>query len=216
MYKGVIFDLDGTLLDTIADIGNSTNLMLRGYGFPEHDKAAYKLMVGNGFRDLVKKALPEGKEDLVDEAYDKFVYYYDAHYMDETVPYPDIADLLKDLQDEGIKMGVNSNKRDDYTKALLASLFQGITFVEVVGQREGLRTKPYPDGAEVILEAMGLAKEEVVFVGDTKVDIATGKNAGLKTIGCLWGFRDEAELKEAGADYIVSDPKEIFDIISKG
>ena len=213
MYKGVIFDLDGTLIDTIADIGNSTNLMLREYGFAEHDIEAYKLMVGNGFKELVKKALPQGREDLVDEAYDKFVYHYDAHYMDETQPYSGISELRKVLQDKGIKMGVNSNKRDDYTKALLATLFKDIDFVEVVGQRDGLKAKPEPDGANIILKAMNLSKEEVIFVGDTKVDITTGKNTGLKTIGCLWGFRDEAELLGAGADYIVSKPKEIIDII---
>ncbi len=215
MLKGVIFDLDGTLIDTIADIGNSTNMMLREYGLPEHDLSTYKLMVGNGFKELVKRALPKGKEDLIDEAYDKFVYYYNLHYMDETSPYPGVLELLQDLQDKDIKMAVNSNKRDDYTKALLKSLFKDVDFIEIVGQREGLRPKPYSDGTNVILKAMNLAKEEVVFVGDTKVDIETGKNANLKTIGCLWGFRDESELKEAGADYIVREPKEIIDIIFK-
>ena len=213
MYKGVIFDLDGTLIDTIADIGNSTNLMLREYDFPTHSTKEYKLMVGNGFKELVKKALPKDKEDLINEAYEKFVYHYGAHYMDETKPYSGINELLKVLQYKGIKIGVNSNKRDDYTKALLASLFKDIDFIEVVGQRAGLKAKPEPDGANIILKAMNLSKEEVIFIGDTKVDIATGKNTGLKTIGCLWGFRDEAELLEAGADYIVSSPKEIIDII---
>ena len=216
MIKGVIFDLDGTLIDTIDDIGNSTNLMLEELGFKTYGRKDYKLMVGNGFRNLVISALPDGSsEELVDKAYDRFVYYYDLHYKDTSCPYDGIISLLKELNAKGVMIAVNSNKRDDYTKALIKQLFGDVNFIEVVGQREGVPSKPSPDGAKIILDAMNLNNEEVVFVGDTKVDIATGKNAGLKTIGVLWGFRDRQELETAGADDIVATPKEILAIVDR-
>lgn len=214
MYKGVIFDLDGTLIDTISDIGLSTNLALKELGYPEHDLDKYKIMVGNGFRVLCKRALPDGvSESVVDKAYDLFVKNYDKHYMDRSHPYDGIPKLLKELNDKGIMIGINSNKRDDYTHALIEHLFGDLSFTKIVGQLEGISPKPAPDGALMIIEEMNLTKDEVIFVGDTKVDIATGKNAGLKTIGCLWGFRDRAEFLEAGADYIVKEADEILNIV---
>lgn len=216
MLKGIIFDLDGTLIDTIDDIGLSTNLALESLGYPTYDLAEYKQMVGNGFRKLCERALPEGvSEEEVDKAYAGFVENYDKHYMDKSHPYDGIKELLRRLNEANIMIGVNSNKRDDYTHSLIKHLFSDITFKKVVGQIDGVPAKPAPDGALMILKEMGIKKEDVIFVGDTKVDIATGKNTGLKTIGCLWGFRDLKELEEAGADYIVKDPSEIFDIVTK-
>lgn len=214
MYKGVIFDLDGTLIDTITDIGNSTNLALQDLGYPTHDLDAYKIMVGNGFRKLIERALPQGADEkTIDKGYERFVYHYDKHYMEMTKPYAGIHDLLRDLMAHDIKIAVNSNKRDDYTKALMQTLFSDIDFIEVLGQKEGIDPKPAPDGAIMIMKKMELTKDDVIFVGDTKVDITTGKNANLATIGCLWGFRDEAELKAAGADHIVKEPREIASIV---
>lgn len=216
MLKGIIFDLDGTLIDTIDDIGLSTNLALEELGYQPHDLSAYKQMVGNGFRKLCERALPDDvTEDTVDKAYAAFVKYYDQHYMDRSHPYKGIKELLTKLNEAGIMIGVNSNKRDDYTHALIKHLFEGITFKKVVGQIDGVPAKPAPDGALMILNEMGIGKEEAIFVGDTKVDIATGKNSGLKTIGCLWGFRDRKELEEAGTDYIVKDADEIYSIATK-
>ncbi len=215
MIKGLIFDLDGTLLNTIKDIGDSVNAMLEDYGFKTHSIDEYRLMVGNGFNDLIYKALPSSaSENKQLEGLEKFLYYYNLNYMNSSLPYDGIVELLKELEKRGIKLGVNSNKREDYTVSLLEAYLKDIHFIKVVGQKDQPK-KPDPLGARQIIEAMGAKEEEVLYVGDSKTDMLTAKNANLRSIGVLWGFRDEKELLLNGADYIAKEPLDILKIIEE-
>lgn len=215
MIKGLIFDLDGTLLNTIKDIGDSVNAMLEDYGFKTHSIDEYRLMVGNGFNDLIYKALPSSaSENKQLEGLEKFLYYYNLNYMNSSLPYDGIVELLKELEKRGIKLGVNSNKREDYTVSLLEAYLKDIHFIKVVGQKDQPK-KPDPLGARQIIEAMGEKEEEVLYVGDSKTDMLTAKNANLRSIGVLWGFRDEKELLLSGADYIAKEPLDILKIIEE-
>ena len=215
MIKGLIFDLDGTLLNTIKDIGDSVNAMLEDYGFKTHSIDEYRLMVGNGFNDLIYKALPSSaSENKQLEGLEKFLYYYNLNYMNSSLPYDGIVELLKELEKRGIKLGVNSNKREDYTVSLLEAYLKDIHFIKVVGQKDQPK-KPDPLGARQIIEAMGAKEEEVLYVGDSKTDMMTAKNANLRSIGVLWGFRDEKELLLNGADYIAKKPLDILKIIEE-
>ena len=216
MIKGIIFDLDGTLLDTINDLGDSVNEALQDLNHPTHEIEAYKLKVGHGFRSLMVNSLPEGADDSeVDKCLASFLKHYDRLYMHKTAPYKGIEELLLNLEKRGIKLAVNSNKREDYTRNLIAHAFKDIEFVDVVGQRENQAKKPDPWGANYIIGKMGLTKDEVVYIGDSNTDIKTAINAGLSSIGVDWGFRGHKELEEAGADYIAYQAKDILDIIEK-
>lgn len=211
MIKGIIFDLDGTLIDTIEDIGNSVNSVLEDYGYPTYTMLEYKQMVGYGFMQLIKNAMPSGlKDDQYEEALAKFTYYYDKFYMDTTHPYAGIEDLLSELKAKDIKIAVNSNKRDDYTKSLINHCFATYDFVDVVGSRANIPNKPDPTTALEIASKMGFAKDEIMYVGDSETDIKTGLNAGLKTIGVAWGFRSKKQLEEAGAKIIIDQPLELL------
>ena len=216
MIKGLIFDLDGTLLNTINDIGQSVNEMLEDYGYKTHSMDEYRLMVGHGFKDLIYKALPSGTSEQKQlEGLEKFLYYYNLNYLNSSHPYEGIKELLENLQTNGFLLGVNSNKREDYTISLLDVYLKEISFKKVVGQKDQPK-KPDPLGARQIMEAMGLKEDEVVYVGDSKTDILTAKNANMTSIGVLWGFRGEKELVTSGADYLAAKPSDILDIIKRG
>ncbi len=216
MIKGLIFDLDGTLLNTINDIGQSVNEMLEDYGYKTHSMDEYRLMVGHGFKDLIYKALPSGTSEQKQlEGLEKFLYYYNLNYLNSSHPYEGIKELLENLQTSGFLLGVNSNKREDYTISLLDVYLKEISFKKVVGQKDQPK-KPDPLGARQIMEAMGLKEDEVVYVGDSKTDILTAKNANMTSIGVLWGFRGEKELVASGADYLAAKPSDILDIIKRG
>lgn len=213
-YSGVIFDLDGTLLDTITDIANSANLVPADYGHAPHDYATYKTFVGRGFMDLMHRAFPaDTPEEEFPEILEHMLCHYDRHYLDQTSPYPGIPKLLARLQAAGIPIAVNSNKRDLYTKKLIAKLFPDITFAEVLGEGNGYPRKPKPDGALHIAELMNLEPSQILYVGDSGTDIDTGKNAGMDTAGCIWGFRGEKELKEHEATYLVNTADEIGELL---
>ncbi|HHT05275.1 MAG TPA: HAD family hydrolase [Hydrogenispora sp.] len=212
MFKGVIFDLDGTLLDTIADMSSSVNQVLAALGYPQFSCAEYKQKIGRGFRNLLERSLPEEHrtDEEISAALKRFLEIYDQNYMNETVPYEGIPEVLNHLVEKGVKMGVNSNKRTDYTNNLIRKFFPDIEFVGVFGERAGVPKKPHPQSALEILERMELAANEVIYIGDSGTDIQTGKNAGMATAGVLWGFRTSAELEENGADYILRTPQEII------
>lgn len=216
-YKGIIFDLDGTLLDTIQDLTDSVNEVMEEMGYPLHSPEDYKKKVGNGFRKLVERSLPEDARDekTVDRAVSAFVEAYDRRYMDKTAPYEGILDLLAVLCEKGIAVGVNSNKRSDYTNALIQKFFAHIPFVDVYGEREGIPKKPDPAGALELLKLMGLKKDEVLYIGDSDTDMLTGKNAGLDTVGVSWGFRGRKELEAYGGTYVVDRPDEIPGLLER-
>lgn len=213
-YKGVIFDLDGTLLDTIEDLSDSMNIVLTKYKHPNFTKEEYMLKVGNGFRGLVLNSFPEETDEkIIDKAVEQFAEIYDSNYLNKTKPYDEIDYVLDGLNRMGIKLGVNSNKKDHYTMNLVSKFFARIPFISVYGERAGIEKKPDPTSALEIAQAMELKPEEILYIGDSKTDILTAQNADMDSVGVLWGFRSEEELREYGASYIVSSPKEILDIV---
>ena len=210
-YHGVIFDLDGTLLNTINDLGSSVNDVLKYYGLPEHTIEEYKMMVGNGMKRLLLSSLPPEQAEQIDmeQAFDMFQKIYAEKYMESTEPYEGIPELVEWLYHNGIKMAVNSNKRDNYTKSLIDKYFTHIPFVQVLGERPGIPRKPDPSAALEIAAEMGEAPEKILYIGDSEVDMETGKNAGMDIIGVVWGFRGREGLDADKADYIVESPEDI-------
>ncbi len=217
MTKLCIFDLDGTLTDTIPAISHFGNTALTKYGFPEIEPDKYKLLVGNGRDLLIHRMLDIFSADT-EENFKNVGGAYDAAYeadpLYETKPYDGIIELLDNLKSNGIKIAVLTNKPDNVAQDVV-KLFFGDRFDIICGERKGIKVKPDPEAALLIAKELGCTTAETIFIGDTYVDITTGKNAGMESIGVLWGFRDETELKNAGADHIVAHPSEILDIILK-
>lgn len=211
MIKGIIFDLDGTLINSIVDIHYSLNLALKAHGYQEKDLETTQRNVGNGFRKLIMDSLPEVKdENIIDEVNKTYTKFYSEHYHDKTYSYDGVYELLKELNKRNIKISVNSNKKDEYTKNLMKILFPNIKFVAVFGERKEVGKKPDPTSALEIIDIMKLNKNEVIYIGDSEIDIRTAKNAELKSIGCLWGFRNKETLEKEKADIIVNKPEEIL------
>lgn len=196
MKKLVIFDLDGTLLDTIADLAASTNYALEGNGFPTHAVNAYRFFVGNGVTKLFERALPEGERtpENIEKIRALFIPYYNSHNMDHSRPYPGMVELLSTLQDAGVKLAVASNKYQAATEKLVAHFFPGISFARVLGQREGVPTKPDPSIVNEIVATAGVRKADVLYVGDSNVDMQTAQQGGVEACGVTWGFRPATEL----------------------
>ena len=197
MKKLVIFDLDGTLLDTIADLAESANHALKQLGYPTRDVEKIRTFVGNGVNKLLFRALPdeEKTEENMMRMRTHFVPYYDAHNADLSAPYPGIVALLEELQAKGLRMAVASNKYQEATVKLVKHYFPMIDFVEVLGQREGINVKPDPTIVFDILQKAGVSKEETLYVGDSGVDMQTAINAGVDAVGVTWGFRSRTELE---------------------
>ena len=215
MKKLAIFDLDGTLLNTIADLANSTNHALATLGYPTHAPEAYPQMVGNGINKLFERALPEGEktEENVLRVRQAFVPHYDLHNADDSLPYPGIPELLENLQAAGVKLAVASNKYQAATEKLIAHYFPRIHFVAKFGQREGIKVKPDPTIVYDILKIAEIKKEEVLYIGDSGVDMQTAINAGVTSCGVTWGFRPQTELEQFQPDYIVDEAEKILPII---
>ena len=197
MKKLVIFDLDGTLLDTIADLAESTNHALKQLGHPTHDVETIRTFVGNGINKLLERALPthEQTEENVRLMRSHFVPYYDVHNADLSSAYPGIVHLLEDLQEKGIMIAVASNKYQEATVKLVKHYFPTINFIEILGQREGINVKPDPSIVFDILQKANANKEEVLYGGDSGVDMQTAINAGVDAVGVTWGFRPRTELE---------------------
>ncbi|MCD7927058.1 MAG: HAD family hydrolase [Bacteroides sp.] len=215
MKKLVIFDLDGTLLNTIADLAAATNQALQHYGYPTHDTEAYRFFVGNGINKLFERALPEGErtEENVLKIRSRFVPYYDEHNADLSCPYPGIPELLSVLQQEEIMLAVASNKYQAATRKLIAHYFPAINFVEVLGQREGIPAKPDPSIVHDIIAKASVKKEEVLYVGDSNVDMQTAHNAGVTAVGVAWGFRPRTELEALHPAYIIEKAAELLSLL---
>lgn len=213
MIKGIIFDLDGTTINTLNELYISINQTLKDYGYPTKTMDEVRLGVGRGFRKLVEKVVPEKlDEEKTAEIGRNYQRSYTENYLKSTV-YPGMPELLKELQDRGILLAVNSNKSDRFTKDLIAKNYPDIRFVAVYGGRDGIPLKPDPTTAREIADLMGLKTGEILYVGDSDVDMYTGKNAGMKTAGCLWGFRDRETLNEAGADCILEKPEDLLKLL---
>jgi len=213
--RAVIFDLDGTLADTIDDIALSINGSLSKRGFPTHDIPTVKLMVGNGFRSLVVAALPREKQDeaLIEEIREEATAYYAAHPLDRTLPYPGIMEMLSGLAGLGIPRAVLSNKPDRLARAVVDGLFPQAGFSVVRGELPAFPRKPEPASALDIAKKLGATPGEILYVGDTNVDMRTAHNAGMRPIGAAWGFRSLQELVESGAEVVISHPSELLRLL---
>ncbi len=212
MKKLVIFDLDGTLLNTIADLAEATNRALAHYGFPTHETEAYRFFVGNGINKLFERSLPEAHRSAEDVAAirSRFLPYYDAHNADLSTPYPGIPKVLSALQEQGILLAVASNKYQSATSKLIAHYFPHIHFAEVLGQREGIPVKPDPTIVHDILRQTGVHPEDVLYVGDSGVDMQTAHAAGVTAVGVSWGFRPYEELAAHQPEYIIERAEELL------
>ena len=217
MKKLIIFDLDGTLINTIADLGACTNYALEKLGYPTHDIESYKFRVGNGINNLFRRSLPEGEktDENVLRVRREFIPYYNAHNTDLSRPYPGLVELLEALQTEGILLAVASNKYQEATTKIIGELYPSIRFSAVLGQREGINIKPDPQIVFDILQATGVDKAGVLYVGDSGVDMQTGLNAGVETCGVTWGFRPRTELEPFHPQHIVDNVAELRQTIMK-
>ncbi len=211
LKKLAVFDLDGTLADTLEDLATAVNYGLIKLGYPIHHIDKYNNFVGNGIMKLCERALPAGKSESLQELYDIFNAFYKNHCMDKTKEYSGITELLRQLSRNNVDIAVATNKDQIFAQKIVSELFPYIKFLKVIGGCKERPKKPSPD---IIYEIKGDREySEIYMIGDSNVDIETAKNAGIKSIGCLWGFRTESELENAGADYIVSKPSEIKKII---
>ena len=214
--KLIIFDLDGTLLNTISDLAYSTNYALEKNGFPRHPVESYNYFVGNGINKLFERALPDGKktEENIIKIRKTFLPYYDAHNTEYTEPYNGIPELLNTLQAKGIKMAVASNKYQQATEKLISSYFPDIKFIAVFGQREGIPVKPDPAVVYEIVRIAAIPATDTLYVGDSGVDMQTASNSNVTSIGVTWGFRPRSELKASGAVHIADTTNQILRIIA--
>lgn len=213
--KIAIFDLDGTLLNTIADLASAANYALEALGFPRRAEEECVQFVGNGVTKLLERALPDGAKTPanVERMRDAFFKYYDAHLWDATFVYPGMAELLEDLQARGVMLAVASNKYQSATERLVKHFFPQIKFFDVLGQREGFPVKPDPDIVYEILLSGGAQKQDVLYVGDSDVDMQTAKNAGVRVCAVTWGFRSRELLETFRPDFITDHPQDIVTMI---
>lgn len=211
MIELIIFDLDGTLLDTLDDLAVSANYALRKHGYPGHELSAYRHFVGKGITKLIERALPAEAvhDDIISELRKEFVTYYQQHKTDFTRPYPGIPELLVRLRKKNIRLAVASNKYQQGTSELIDHFFGRNLFSAVLGQRENIPTKPDPAIVTEILGQTGIGKSATLYVGDSGIDMQTARNGGLVSIGVTWGFRPRQELEENGACYLADTPEEI-------
>ena len=215
MKKLVIFDLDGTLLNTIADLAASTNHALAANGYPTHPTEEYRFFVGNGINKLFERALPEGEktEANVLKIRQRFIPYYDVHCVDLTKPYPGIPELLKTLQQRSVQIAVASNKYQRATGKLIPYFFPDIHFTAILGQREGIPRKPDPQIVHEIMRMANVSTDEVLYVGDSNVDMQTANNARVNSVGVTWGFRPRAELEQGSPFAIIDKAEELLSFL---
>ena len=212
MIRAVLFDLDGTLNNTLSDIAFAMNRALRLHDLPEWPEDAYRYLVGNGAKKLAQRAARD-RQDLWEDVFRDYQSYYQDHALDRTQPYDGIPELLQALREKDLKLCVFSNKPHADTCTVIRHFFPEDTFEDIRGQKEGVPVKPAPDGAFAAAEALGVRPEEFLYLGDTSVDMECAKNAGMHPVGVLWGFREEQELRESGAEYIIAHPSELLQLL---
>ncbi len=212
-YNTVIFDLDGTLLDTLEDLADSVNHVLEEAGYPVRTLEEIRAFVGNGIRKLIERSVPEGTSvESIDSVHKNFITYYGNHCMEKTRPYDGIMEMLKLLQKAGCKIAVVSNKADYAVQILCDKYFNNI-FDAALGEQVGTPKKPAPDAVYKVLKTLNVSPSDAVYVGDSDVDIQTARNSNMDEIIVDWGFRDRAYLEEQGAKVLVSNPSELINLI---
>lgn len=218
MIKLAIFDLDGTLIDTMEDIASACNHALQECGCPQRQLEEYNMLIGRGIFNLFRGALPEDRrsEETVERMHGSFVPYYNEHICDHTAPYPGIYGMLDRLTEAGISLAVASNKYQEGTEILLDKLFSRYHFVKILGQRDGKPIKPDPEIVHEAMSAMpGISPDNVIYIGDSNVDMQTGINAGIRTVGVTWGFRTREELAAYSPWMLADTPEDIADAVLK-
>lgn len=214
-YRLAVFDMDGTILNTLGDISASVNFALRAEHMPERTMAEIRSFAGNGVRRLIELSVPyDASQEACERVYNAFAEHYRLHCADATAPYSGIVDLLSRLRAKGMHTAVVSNKPDDAVKALCARYFNGL-FDEAVGVCAGVRPKPCPDAVCGVLDELHIERAEAVYIGDTEVDAATAENAGLDFIAVDWGFRERPLLEKQRAQLIASTAGELFDALTQ-
>ncbi len=213
MYSTLVFDLDGTLLNTLDDLVSAGNHALNTLGHPIHQPDQYRLMIGNGINALISRMMPPDKQDALSlqQAHSLFSDYYRVHSMDQTAPYPGVCELLKNLKDSGCRIGVLSNKSHNSVQSLVSHYF-GSIFDAVAGLRDPFEAKPDPSSLLALLESLNAPLSTTLYCGDSKVDILTANRATVHSCAVLWGFRDRAELEAESPTYIVRTTDEILQI----
>lgn len=210
-YRAAVFDLDGTLLNTLADLADSGNELLASYGMAPHPEPAFRYFVGNGSRKLMERILPGKSPEQIDEALARYKAIYEKHLTAKTTPYKGISETLSALKARGVRMAVCTNKHISAAEALIRKYFPADTFDTFEGDRPGVPRKPDPAHVRIVLEEMGVRPEETVYLGDSGVDMQTAVNAGTLPVGVLWGFREKDELMENGAQILLSKPSELLE-----
>lgn len=216
MIKAVLFDLDGTLVNSLYDLANAMNFCLENEGFETHSVEKYRYFIGNGIPKLIERALPEEKRtpEKIESVKEKFFSRYSEHCCDDTRSYEGIAELLLNLKVKGIKTAVITNKAQSMTDIIIEKLFQN-EFMYVLGKRDEFPLKPDPASTRFVMKELCAESEECLFVGDSGVDMRTAKNAEIRSVGVLWGFREKEELIQNGADYIIDKPLKLLEIIEE-
>ena len=214
-HKAVLFDLDGTLLDTLEDLADSTNAVLKRLDFPSHPVEAYKFLVGGGAESLVSRALPQGQrhDKMVERGVEELGIQYGRRWADKTHAYAGVADLLDGVTERRIPMAVLSNKPDAFTKMIVARFLGRWKFGAVLGARPGVPHKPDPASALEVARLLGTAPADFLYLGDTNTDVWTALAAGMHPVGALWGFRSAEELTAAGAEMLVEHPLDVLSLL---
>ncbi|ALJ04244.1 HAD family hydrolase [Pseudalgibacter alginicilyticus] len=213
-YKAVIFDLDGTLVNSIEDIADAMNIVLKSYSYPTHSYETYQIFVGSGIKSLVKKALPAVhiNDSLINTVFNTMMSVYRNQCTNKTKPYPGIIDLLDVLKNKQLKISILSNKADEFTKKIASTLFPDY-FNPVLGLKFEAHKKPSPIVALQICKELQVKPDETLYVGDTSIDIQTALNANLLPVGVSWGFRDIKELRDTGAKHILNHPLDLIKVL---
>ena len=212
-FRAVLFDLDGTLADTLNDLANATNWALAQVGCPPHPVDSYRYRVGDGARELCARALPADKQELTDQVLRLMGRRYDEHCFDLTKLYPGIPEMVSALAERQFKLAVLSNKPDKFTRRMIAYYFNPSPFAVVRGQLPNVPLKPDPTAAVQIAQELAIAPARWLYLGDTNTDMRTACGAGMHPVGVLWGFRDRAELLQSGAEHILAKPRDVLDLL---
>ena len=214
-YQAVLFDLDGTLLDTLEDLATAANRVLAAKGLPVHTVDAFRIFVGDGLNTLVERMLPDDARtpEMIRDAAAFFREEYGKNWHECSAPYPGIAAMLDGLTAQGLRMGILSNKPDTFTQLCVRQLLPSWTFNPVLGQRSGVPKKPDPSAALEVARLLSLQPSQILYVGDSGVDMQTALSAGMPAVGVLWGFRPADELRQAGAHHLIARPEELLPII---
>lgn len=215
-YRAAIFDLDGTLLNTLSDLAASGNELLESYGMTPHPQQAYRYLVGNGSRKLMERILPDASTERIDEALSRYKMIYERRLTEKTAPYDGIMEMLFKLRRRDVRLAVCTNKHISAAERLIKKFFPSGMFDTFDGDRPGIPRKPDPSHVRLIMETMGVVPEETVYLGDSGVDMQVAMNAGTLPVGVLWGFREKEELLENGAKVLLSHPSDLFEKVDLG